>query len=139
MDYQLLKGQEDEVDYLFLTGTLTRNNVFYKVAIVENVDYGGEGKGNYHVVLQSQAGTFSFVIHKDWELDQWVQQAEETGSVNQQDGIKAGEIIIEKQLLNEMPEPVGSSLIDAEVVQEIGTTIEQIKMQYVLLQQRKAE
>jgi hypothetical protein len=67
---------DSEANYLFFTTVIEHGEVWYKVAVAEEVyeDEGGpEASGSYTVLLQSEKGMSLFNMHKDaeglWEPD----------------------------------------------------------------------
>lgn len=67
---------QDQADYVFFTVVIEHNDVWYKMAVAEEVyedEDGPDVTGNYTVLLQSEKGTFFFNIHRDeegnWEPD----------------------------------------------------------------------
>ena len=72
MDYQLLTAPLDQEEFLFFVGSCKLRDVFYKLAVAEQVN-GAETdySARYLVLLQSTRGTFQFLIHLDVH-DTWV-------------------------------------------------------------------
>jgi hypothetical protein len=72
VDYQILSAPLDQEEFLFFVGSCNVRNVFYKLAIAEEVvGADSEYSASYHVLLQSSRGTFQFSIHLD-PANTWV-------------------------------------------------------------------
>jgi hypothetical protein len=72
VDYQVISAPLDQQEFLFFVGSCNVRNVFYKLAIAEQVSGVDTGySGTYLVLLQSSRGTFQFSMHTDIH-DTWV-------------------------------------------------------------------
>jgi hypothetical protein len=72
VDYQILSAPLDQEEFLFFAGSCNVRNVFYKLAIAEEViGVDAEYSASYLVLLQSSRGTFQFSIHMD-PANTWV-------------------------------------------------------------------
>jgi len=83
MNFQLVTGGPDTVDYLVLTTTFTHNNVFYKAALAETISWEGQLTGTYDVLLQSGKGTQRLTLLTDGEHWRAGDEVEQIGVIQQ--------------------------------------------------------
>ncbi len=74
MAIQLLEGEDDERDYLLFTATFQLEDVFYKLAVAETINWEGSFTGRYDVLMVSRKGSENYRIYKD--EDMWVSDNE---------------------------------------------------------------
>src|ERR1051325_7855575 len=84
MDFQLISGEPDTVDYLAFTTTFIHNNVFYKAALAETITWEGQFTGTYDVLLQSGRGTQRLTLVKDGEHWRAGEEIEQIGVIQQE-------------------------------------------------------
>ena len=84
MDFQLITGRPDTPDHLVFTTSFTHNNIFYKAALAETINWAGHHNGTYDVLLQSGKGTQRLTLVK--EKDHWRagQEIEQIGIIQQE-------------------------------------------------------
>ncbi len=74
MAIQLLEGEPGEKDYLLFTATFQLEDVFYKLAVAETINWEGAFSGRYDVLMVSGKGSENYRIYKDEES--WVSDNE---------------------------------------------------------------
>ena len=84
MDFQIVTGRPDTIDYLVFTTSFTHNNIFYKAALAETISWEGQLTGTYDVLLQSMKGTQRMTLVKDGEHWRAGEEIEQIGVVQQE-------------------------------------------------------
>ena len=84
MDFQLIVGGPDTIDYLAFITMFTHNNVFYKAALAETISWGGQLTGTYDALLQSGIGTQRLTLVKDGDHWRAGDEVEQIGVIQQE-------------------------------------------------------
>lgn len=77
MDFQLITGGPDTIDYLAFTTSFNHQGTFYKAALAETISWEGFHTGTYDVLLQSGKGTQRLTLVKEgghWRAGDEVEQ-----------------------------------------------------------------
>jgi hypothetical protein len=84
MDFQLITGRPDTPDHLVFTTSFTHNNIFYKAALAETINWLGRVNGTYDVLLQSGKGTQRLTLIKEGSHWRAGQEIEQIGIIQQE-------------------------------------------------------
>ena len=84
MDFQLVTGRPDTIDYLVFTTTFTHRDIFYKAALAETISWEGLLTGTYDVLLQSAKGTQRLTLINDGEHWRAGDEVEQIGVIQQE-------------------------------------------------------
>ena len=84
MDFQLVAGRPGTADHLVFTTTFTSNNIFYKAALAETINWSGHVNGTYDVLLQSGKGTQRLTLVKEGNHWRAGQEIEQIGIIQQE-------------------------------------------------------